>query len=102
MNFKGLGQVIPCDSALLLGSCCLQKQVIYPGHTAGLGLGSLPCGIQAMIVFIAHASLSNSFIIVLNLNSKLLTVLVLGPVFFEQTGEGFLRRPLHTCGNPLV
>lgn len=54
--------------------------MIYPDHTAGLGLGSLPCGIQAMVVLIAHAGLSDSFIIILNLNSKLLTVLVLGPV----------------------
>lgn len=70
MNFRGLSQVVPCDSALLLGSCCLHNQVIYPGHTAGLGLGSLPCGIQAMIVFIARAGLSDSFIIIFKFKFK--------------------------------
>lgn len=99
MNFKGLGQIIPGDSALLVyrGSCYLHS----PGHTACLGLGSLPCGIQATVLFIAHAGLSDSFIITLNLNSKLLTVLTAQCVFFEQTDE-FLRRLIHTCGNPLI
>lgn len=54
-----------------------------------------------MVLFIAHAGLSDSFIITLNLNSKLLTVLTAQCVFFEQTDE-FLRRLIHTCGNPLM
>lgn len=46
-----------------------------------------------MVLFRAHYGLSDSFIIVLSLNSKLLTAFVLSAQceFFLQADEGFLR-----------
>jgi hypothetical protein len=101
MNFKGLSHIFPFDSAqLLVYLVVVYSQVIDPGHTADLGLGSLSHGIKAMVLCRAHYGLSDSFIIILSLNSKLLTALILSGqcVFFGQADERFL----HACGNPLV
>ena len=90
--------VLP-SSWYIWGVCGPERPVMYPGHTAGLGLESLFLGFQSIVLSTAHACLLSSFIYketTYSYNSCC-------PMCTLWTGRWeFVKRPLHTCGNSLM